>query len=137
MQGETMARTESGESQPLVEIVSRLSNDLQLLAREEAALAKREIGEKLSQAKPHAASLVLGVVVAAGGGLALVAAAVLALSLVLAAWLAALIVGVTLLGVGALLIGSGKAKLSRINLKPERTLESMRKDVAAIKRAIT
>lgn len=137
MQTETIARTEPAESQPLAEIVGRLSSDLRLLAREETELAKRELGEKLDEAKAQAASLAVGAAAVAGGGLVLLAAAVLLLSLVMAAWLAALVVGVATVGGGALLVMSGKAKLSRINLKPERTIENVRRDVATIKRAAT
>ena len=130
-------KTESEESPPLAELVGRLSTDLKLLAREETELAKRELGEKVDEAKMQVAALALGGSAIAGGALVLLAAAVLGLAVVMPAWLAALIVGIVVAGTGGLLVMTGKAKLSRINVKPERTLEGLRRDVSAIKGAVS
>ena len=130
-------KTESEESQPLAELVGRLSSDLRLLAKEEAELAKRELSEKLDQAKLQAATLALGASAAAGGALLLLAAAVLGLALVVPAWLAALVVGLIVLGAGGLLVATGKAKLARIRVQPDRALAGLRRDVDAIKGAVS
>ncbi|HEY6080708.1 MAG TPA: phage holin family protein [Polyangiaceae bacterium] len=136
MQIETR-KTESEESQPLTELIGRLSSDLRLLAKEETELAKRELSEKLEQAKLQAATLALGASAAAGGALLLLAAAVLGLALLVPAWLAALVVGLIVLGVGGLLVATGKAKLARIQVRPDRALAGIRRDVDAIKGAMS
>jgi predicted phage tail protein len=125
------------ESPPLGNLFERLADDLKLLARQEVDLAKHELGDSFDQAKQQAATLALGAAALGAGLLVLLAAAVLGLALLMPAWLAALIVGGLVSMGGAVLVLSGKAKLSRVNFKPERTLESMSRDVSAIKRAAT
>lgn len=130
-------KTESEESQPLAELIGRLSNDLRLLAKEETALAKRELGERLDEAKRQATTLALGASAVAGGALVLLAAAVLGLALIVPAWLAALVVGVVAVGGGGLLVMTGKARLSRVRVTPEQALKGLRRDVDAIKGALS
>jgi hypothetical protein len=125
------------ESPPLAELLSRLSGDLQLLTRQEAALAKHELSESLNQAKQQAAALALGGAALLAGVMVLLAAAVLALALVLPAWGAALIVGGFVSLVGTALLLTGKAKLSQVRLKPARTVDSVEQDMKAMKRAVT
>jgi hypothetical protein len=124
----------AAEPPPLADVVGRLSSDLRLLAKQEAELAKHEIGDRLNEAKRQAIPLTLGAVALIGGGLALLAAAVLALGLVLPVWLAALLIGAVMVVAGAASVWSGKTKLAHVNFKPEATLESVRRDVNAIKR---
>lgn len=131
------AKLASNESPPLADLVGRLSSDLKLLAREETELAKRELGAKLDEAKLQAANMALGAAALAGGALVLLAAAVLGLAQLMAAWLAALIVGAVVVAGGGALLLAGKAKLSRLDMKPEKTLQNVRRDVAAIKGAAT
>jgi len=122
---------------PLTEIVQHISRDFQELAKTEAALAKHELSEGLNAAKREAAALALGAAALAGGALALLSAAILALALIMPAWLAALIVGATVSGVGVVLLLTGKSKLARLHLTPDNTLEGLRRDAEAIKRAAT
>jgi O-antigen/teichoic acid export membrane protein len=79
----------------------------------------------------------LGVAALAAGLLVLLAAAVLALATLMPAWGAALVVGGAVTALGVLLLMSSKAKLSRVNLKPEQTIDSVQSDVSAIKKAAT
>lgn len=135
-EAQTAPRT-APESLPLAEAIERISSDLKELAHQEVALAKREIGDTVSVAKEQALTLAIGGAALIGGLLVLLSAAVLALALALPAWLAALIVGVVVAGGGVALVMSGKAKLSRLRLFPDHTLESVARDVNAIKRAAT
>ena len=125
------------ESPPLAELFDRLAADLKLLARQEADLARHELGDSLAQAKQQAATLVLGAAALSAGVLVLLAAAVLGLALLIPAWTAAFVVGGVVSIAGALLVLTGKAKLSRINFKPEHTLAGVSKDVSTIKTAAT
>jgi predicted phage tail protein len=115
--------------------VGRLSDDLKILTRQEAELAKRELSESFNQAKRQVAQLALGAGALGAGVLVLLAAAVLALATVMAAWSAALVVGASISVLGIAMVLSGKARLSRVNFTPQRTLESVESDIAAIKQA--
>jgi Kef-type K+ transport system membrane component KefB len=59
----------------------------------------------------------------------LLLAAVYALSIVMAAWLAALFVGATLAIASIALISSGVRKLKRINVLLEKTADSLKEDM--------
>jgi hypothetical protein len=115
---------------PLGDLVGRLSDETAELIREEIALAKLEMSEKGRVAGRA------GVYLGAGGlfgflGLAAVTTAIVAaLSLVMATWLAAAIVGVVYLlaaGVG-FLIGRRILKQAGSPL-PEQTVETLKEDV--------
>lgn len=123
------------ESSPLAELVGRLSDDLKILTRQEAELAKRELSESFDQAKRQFAQLALGAGALGAGVLVLLAAAVLALATVMAAWSAALVVGAAISVLGIALMVSGKSRLSQVNFTPQRTLDSVERDIAAIKQA--
>jgi hypothetical protein len=66
----------------------------------------------------------------------LLLAAVYAMSLVMAGWLAALIVGGVLTVAAGILVGAGSAKLKRANLIPERTIRTLEEDVRWAKQQI-
>ena len=105
-----------------------------------ADLVRNEI-EQLKQemiAKAKHAGVGLGILVVAGTLLffalaVFIAAAVLGLATVLPAWAAALIVGGAILLIGALLIAIGVNQLKQGNPTPDKTIESVQKDVRAIK----
>jgi Flp pilus assembly protein TadB len=74
-----------------------------------------------------------GVLALYGGG-ALVAAVILALALVMPGWLAAVIVGVALLILAALLGLGGKRQVSKATPPlPEEAIESIKADVDAVR----
>ena len=80
-----------------------------------------------------AGALAAGGVIAFSGWLALLAAAILGLSQVLAPWLSALIVAVVVIALGAGLALFGKSRLKADALVPHRTLNSLREDQAWIR----
>ena len=128
---------ERPESPPLAELVERLSNDLKQLTREEAALAKHEVGETLQQAKTQLGVFALGSGALAAGALVLLTAAVLGLATVMPAWSAALAVGLVVSSIGLVFLLTSKSRLSKVQLKPEKTLRNLEKDVKVIKKAAT
>ncbi|HZE04759.1 MAG TPA: phage holin family protein [Solirubrobacteraceae bacterium] len=115
---------------PVAELIKELSDQTTTLVRQELELAKVELTEKGKQAGIGA-----GMFGAAGMlGLyalgALTAAAILALGLVVAGWLAALIVA----GAWGLIAGglalTGKGRVSRgVPPTPEQTVETVKEDV--------
>jgi Putative Actinobacterial Holin-X, holin superfamily III len=122
------------ESGSVASLISRLVGELSTLFRKEVALAKAEISEAASHAKAGAIAITAGGAVIFGGLLVLLAAAVLALAQVMAPWLAALIVAILAVGIGFVLIQSGKKQLEPSVLKPERTQEALRKDKEMVQR---
>lgn len=105
-----------------------LARESSRLFRQEIALAKTELMGKAGQLGTGAAEMVVGGFIVFAGFLALLAAAILALSLVLPAWLAALIVGVVVVIIGAIVVFKGRHDIGPRNLRPERTLRVLRED---------
>jgi xanthosine utilization system XapX-like protein len=76
-------------------------------------------------------------VVMLAGLVILLLAAVYALAMFMAPWLAALIVGVVAMIVGFVMVQSGKKHLEATHLAPERTMNSLHKDKDAIQRKVS
>jgi hypothetical protein len=117
----------------LADLVDQISS----LVRQEVALFKAELVEKLGLVGQGVGAIAVGALIAFSGWLALVAAAVLGLAIVLAPWLAALIVGLVLLGVGAALLYFGKSRLDAEALALRRTLNSLREDEAWLRERVS
>lgn len=118
---------------PVAALLSDLAAETSTLVRQEIALFKAELSEKLTRMGVGAAALAAGGVIAFSGWLALLAAAILGLSHVLTPWLSALIIGVLVLALGAALALFGKSRLNADALVPRRTLNSLREDEAWIR----
>ena len=121
----------------MVDTVRALVNDASLLVRQEVQLAKAEASEKVEEATTGIAAIVAAGVIALVAMLVLVQALVVALTnwLGIAPSLASLIVGVALAIIAYAVFATGKSKLSSENLKPTRTLHSVREDVHTIREA--
>ena len=126
------------EAQPIEdestgELLSRFSRDVSQLVRDELRLAQFEVSAKAKKAGVGVGMFGAAGLVALYGVGVLIATVILALALVVSAWLAALIVGVVLLaiaGVGALL---GKKRVAAAGPPiPERTMDNLRRDVDAV-----
>lgn len=120
-------------ARPIAALLSDLAAETGTLVRQEIALFKAEFGEKLTRMGVGTAALAAGGLIAFSGWLALLAAAILGLSHVLAPWLSALIIGVFVLAVGIGLALFGKSRLKADALVPHRTLNSLREDEAWIR----
>jgi len=116
------------------ELINRLTAQSTELIRSELQLAKTEMTEKAKHAG-------VGVGMFGGAGLValyglgtLIAAIVLALALVLPAWLSALIVAVVLFAIAGVVALMGKKQVSQATpAAPERTVENVQKDVQVVK----
>jgi uncharacterized membrane protein len=135
MENETQVRSPvRAEDRPAGELVKDLSEQISRLVRDELRLAQLEMTRKGKQAG-------LGVGMFAGGGVfawfglgCLIACAIIAIAGVIAAWLAALIVGVALLLLAAIaaLIGRGRLKKATPPV-PGETIGSVKADVEELK----
>jgi hypothetical protein len=113
------------------ELFGQLTQDMTLLVRQEIQLARTEMSEKLSRFTTNLISVLSGGFVAYLGGLALVAALILAirdLANISLAW-SALIVGAVLAIVGYVMLQKGVKELKRVDLAPRRTVETLKDDV--------
>jgi predicted phage tail protein len=119
------------------ELFGQLTQDLALLVRQEAQLAKTEMQAKVSRATTNLVSLATGGIVALIGALALAAALILLLvdPVGLEPWLAALLVGAVLAGVGYFMLQGGLRDLKQIDPAPRRTVESIKEDIQVAKEA--
>lgn len=115
------------------QLVTQLSTELSDLVRGELALAKAEVTQSAKQAGIGAGLFGGAGVVALYGVGALVAAAILALTLVVDAWLAALIVAVALFVVAGVFALVGKKQVSGATPPVEETTASLKADVETLK----
>jgi Putative Actinobacterial Holin-X, holin superfamily III len=106
-------------------LVSELVGESSALVRAELTLARREMEQHARSAQRGLASMGAGAAVLAAGLLALVACAILALTRVMPDWQAALVVGVLVTAIGAIMLAVGKHKAVSQSLRPERTLHSL------------
>jgi len=120
------------------ELLSDLVSQATTLIRKEGELIRAELSEKVGQILGAAGAL------AAGGIVLLVALFVLSIALIYAVaqigdmgvgW-AALIVGVLLAIVGAVLLMKGKNSLDASNLTPRRTLHQVKRDANLVKEQV-
>jgi len=103
------------------------------LVRDELQLARMEMSVKARRFGTGAGLFGTAGVLALYGVGVLIAAAVLALALVLPAWLAALIVGVVLFAVAGVLVLLGRGQIRRGSpATPEQTLTSVKADVQTV-----
>ena len=110
------------------EILEGIASNLTELVQAEFRLAKTELKEGAEKAAGPGATMGAGVALALYGLGFLLLAAVYALSLVMAGWLAALIVGGVLTVAAGILIGTGGMKLKRVNLTPGKTIRTLEED---------
>src|SRR3954469_9792900 len=118
----------------VAELFKQLSEQTTRLVRDEAELAKAELGEKAKSAG-------MGAGMFGGAGLfglyavgALTATLILALSTAVAGWLAALIVTVVYGAIAGVLALRGKAKVQQATPPvPEQARDSVKRDIAETK----
>ena len=127
-------RTNVGEErESFGELLGQLANNSAALVRDEIALAKQEMSEKVSSFRSGLVTTAIGGVVALLGVMALIAAAIIGLAHYMDAGLAALIVGGALALIGGIIALTGIGRLKRTSLKPEQTIETLEEDKAWLK----
>lgn len=118
------------------ELISRLSTQTSELLRGEIRLAQAEITQKVRYAGFGAGAIGGAAVVGLYAGGALVATVVLALAVVLPAWLAALVVTLALALLAGLLAVVGRKQVRNATPPvPERAVAGVREDVQTVKEA--
>jgi hypothetical protein len=128
------AGTDDPTQLPIGELIARATEQTSRLVREEMALARLEMQEKIKHAGLGAGMFGAAGIVALFGVGALVATAILALATAMAAWLAALVVAVVLLALAGVAALAGKKQVAEGTPPvPEQAIESVHEDVEEIK----
>lgn len=133
-----MAEHDSGNSalseRSIADLLKQLSDQTATLVRQELELAKVELTDKGKQAGIGAGMFGAAGIVGLYGVGALTAAIILALSLAMAGWLAALIVAVVYGAIAGGLALSGKNRVQKgVPPTPEQTVQTVKEDVELTK----
>jgi uncharacterized membrane protein YqjE len=110
------------------DVVRDILANLQEIVRSEFRLAKIEIREEVSKAAQASTSLGAGLMLTFYAIGFLLLAGVYALSIVVPAWLAALIVGIAVGVLALILVQQGKKKLASVR-PPTETIDSVKENV--------
>lgn len=116
------------DERSLGDLFAELSRETSTLMRQEIALAKTELSQKATNAAKDIAYIAAGGAIAYIGAIVLAFAAVYALAELIWPWLAALIVGAVIAGIGAYLAQRGIKKLKQMSFVPQQTVESLKED---------
>ncbi len=132
----TPARSDArGES--IADLIKDLRDEAVLLMRQEVALVKTEISEKVARILRNTAYAIAGALVAFVGLIFILQAATVAIGIGLleaglnekqSLWASPLILGVIVAVIGAIFISKGIAAVKNESLVPEKTVESLKND---------
>jgi hypothetical protein len=118
----------------LGELFQELSQDTSALIRQEMALARTEVSERISVFARDASMIGAGGVMLLVALLAITAALIMGLvQLGLEAWLSAAIVAAVFGAVGGALIASGRSAMKRRTLTPVETVDSLKETAQWLK----
>ena len=114
---------------PIGDLFKRLTSDASLLVQQEISLAKAEMKESVERLRKMAVLVAMAAALAIPGIIAVTAFLVLGLGALIGSyWASALIVGMVLLAVAAVLIQRGVAKVNKGKLGLPRTATSLSED---------
>jgi uncharacterized membrane protein YqjE len=116
------------------ELVKLLTEQVSALVRDELKLAQLEMTRKGKEAGSGIGMMGGGGLIALYGVACLIACVIIALSHVIAAWLAALIIGVALLVIAAVVAAAGRSRMRRASpAVPTEAVDSIKTDVEEIR----
>ena len=134
MERSAVTQPPGGREHSTGELVKMVTEQVSVLIRDELKLAQLEMTSKGKQAALGAGMFGAGGMVAVYGVGCLVACAIIAISGVVTAWLAALIVGVALLAAAAGLALMGKGRLRKATPPvPAQAIADVKADVEEVK----
>jgi len=117
------------DNRSIGDLLSELSRETSQLVKKEVELATTEMTAKARKAGGHVGITAAGGALAHAGLLVFLAALVLGLSeMGVTPWLSALIISVLTIGVGYLLVNRGLAGLRTTKVAPTRAMESLKED---------
>ena len=126
------------DERSLGDLFTDLSRETTTLVRQEVQLAKAELTQSATEAARGIGMLVAGGAVAYAGLLFLLLAIVFGLiEAGWDAWVSALVVGLVVVAIGAILVLRAREALKPANLAPQKTVETLKEDAAWAKEQIT
>lgn len=128
-----MSQSRSDSTASLADIARGLASDVQDLVRGEIALAGSELDAKFQHVVLAAIWLLGGALIGFAGLVVVLMGVAAILGRFMPAWAALLIVGGTIVVVGAILARCGLGMLSLRALTPDRTAANLQKDVNMLK----
>jgi uncharacterized membrane protein YqjE len=131
-----MALQHPQNGRSLAEILQDIIADIQEIIRSEFRLAKAEVQEETAKIARSGIPLGVGLLLGLYALGFILLAAVHALSLVVDAWLAALIVGFTVGVISLIMISVGRNRLKGVKVVPEKTIVSVKENVQWAKNQI-
>jgi uncharacterized membrane protein YqjE len=126
--------TSNGRS--MSEVLQDIVANIQEIVRSEFRLAKVEIHEETTKAVRSSIPLVIGVLLSLYALGFILLAVVHALSMVVDAWLAALIVGAGALVISMVLVSVGRTRFKQVKVVPEKTVVTVKENVQWAKHQI-
>jgi hypothetical protein len=131
------------DERSLGDLFTELATETSTLIRQEVALAQSEITRKATRVGTQVGYLAVGGAIALLATLSLMTALVIAVgqlisnvfevSAMTGTWLSALLIGLVIGGIAAVLISSALKKLRETNLTPRQTVESLKEDAQWLK----
>ncbi len=128
MLDDTTADVGPAEDRSIGELFGDLARELGTLVRQEIQLAKVEMSEKAAQAGKDAGMVAAGGTLAHAGLLAVIAGIILAIGTLIPLWVSALLVGVVVLAIGAVLSMNRLRAMKRIDPAPRQTIETLKEN---------
>lgn len=119
----------AADERSLGDLFAELSRETGVLIRKEVELASTELSGKLKVAGTQAGIVAAGGALAHAGLLVLLAAIVIGLTeLGMPAWLAALLVALAVMVAGYALVNQGLSKMRRTSFTPVQTMETLKEN---------
>jgi hypothetical protein len=126
------------DERSLGDLFSDLARETSTLVRQEVQLAKAELTHSATEAGRGVAMLAAGGLVAYAGLIFVLLAVVYGLiESGMDPWLSALIVGLVVIAIGAIMLLRGRESLKPDNLAPRKTVETLKEDRAWVQEQIT
>jgi hypothetical protein len=126
----------NGDPRSVPQLLADLTREVTGLVRKEVQLVRAELSEKATQLQVGAGSAVAGAICLLVALNVLAGALVIALSEFMGAGWAALLVGVVLAAIGAVLVRKGASDLSPSHLAPERTAHQVTQDATMLREQV-
>ena len=129
-------RQTTSNGRTMSEVLQDIAANIQEIVRSEFRLAKVEIHEETTKAVRSSIPLVIGVLLSLYALGFILLAVVHALSMVVDAWLATLIVGAGVLVVSMILVSVGRKRFKQVKVVPEKTVVTVKENVQWAKHQI-
>lgn len=127
----------TNDERSLGELFGDLARDMGTLVSQELALARTELTDKAARVGKEIAMLAIGGLVAYAGLLAIIAAVIVLIAdRGVPLWVAALIVGLIVAGIGYVLVQRGISALRHEDFTPRQTIQSIKEDTQWVKEQV-